>query len=96
MRIWALLLGGLIVWAADFFLLYGIASIFLDTPIARILAVVVTLAALGADSWLIVLNWKRYSAPADDYERWLAWIGFLGAAISAVAVLWQGFPALFL
>ena len=94
MRTWALLLGGLLVWAADFFLLYGIASIFLTTPIARILSVLVTLAALAADAWLIWLSWRRYRSPADEYDRWIGWIALLGASISAVAVFWQGFPAI--
>lgn len=94
MRTWALLLGGLIVWAADFFLLYAIASIFLTSPTARILAVIVTLAALAADAWLMLRSWKRYNSPADDYGRWIAWIALLGAGISAIAVLWQGFPAI--
>ena len=94
MRSWGLLFGGLLVWAADFFLLYGIASIFLTTPIARILSMVVTLGALAADTWLILLGWKHYSSPADNYERWIGWIALLGAAISAVAVLWQGLPAI--
>ena len=93
MRHWGILFGGLLVWAADFFLLYGIASIFLTTPLARVLTVVVTLAALGADAWLMLLSWKRYSAPESDYDRWIAWIGLLGASISAVAVVWQAFPA---
>ena len=94
MRSWALLLGGLLVWAADFFLLYAIASIFLDTMTARVLSVLVTLAALAADAALIMVSWRRYNAPPDDYGRWIAWIGFLGAILSALAVLWQGLPPL--
>ena len=94
MRSWGLLFGGLLVWAADFFLLYGIASIFLDTPIARILSVIVTFGALAADAWLMLLGWKRYSSPPDDYGGWIACIGLLGAALSAIAVLWQGLPAI--
>jgi hypothetical protein len=94
MRTWGLMLGGLLVWTADFFLLYGIASIFLTTPIARILAIIVTVGAVAANLWLMSLSWKRYSSPASDLERWAAWIGLLGAAVSAVAVVWQGLPAI--
>ena len=93
-RSWGLLLGGLLVWAADFFLLYAIASIFLDTRIAQVLALLVTLAALAANGLLFLLNWRQVRSPDSDYDGWIARIGLLGAAISALAVLWQGFPAI--
>lgn len=92
MRVWLLLLGGVLVWAADFFLLYTIASVFLTTPFARLLTVIVTVAALAADAWLLATNWRR-SRQCDGYDAWLSMMGSLTAAISAVAVAWQGFPA---
>lgn len=93
MRSWVFLLGGVLVWAADFFLLYMIASIFLTTPLARLLAMLVTLAALAADAFLLWLAWTRHRSAKADYDRWFASLALLTAAISAVAVLWQGFPA---
>ncbi len=96
MRAWVLLFGGLLVWAADFFLLYGIASILLTTPAARIASAVVTLAAIAADLWLMWRSWNAYRAPSDEYEGWLAWMALLMAGISLVSVIWQGFPAIFI
>lgn len=93
-RYWTFLLGGVIVWAVDFFLLYAIASIFLTTPLARVLAIIVTLGALAADSVLIWIAWNRHRTATDDYRRWFATLALLSAAISMLAVLWQGFPAI--
>ena len=95
MRVWLFLLGGVLVWAADFFLLYGIVSIFLMTPLSRGLALAVTVAAVAADAWLFWRSWRWQASADDDYDRWLARMALLVAAISAIAVLWQGFPAIF-
>lgn len=92
MRAWLFLFGGVLVWAADFFLLYAIVSIFLTSPLSRALALVVTVAAVAANAWIIWRSWVR--EPNDDYEQWLARMALLGAAISTVAVIWQGFPAI--
>ena len=96
MRAWVLLLGGMLVWAADFFLLYGIASILFTTPAARIASLAVTAAAVAADLWLINRSWRLYRAPGDEYDHWLARMALLIAAISLVSVIWQGFPAIFI
>lgn len=93
---WLLSLGGLLVWTAHFFGLYLIASIWLTSPTARWVAGIFTVACLAADAWLL---WR--TAPArrgediDAVDRWLLVLAFLGAALSALAVLWQGLPALF-
>ena len=92
---WLLALGGLLVWTAHFFGLYLIASIWLTTTTARVVAGVFTLACLAADAWLL---WRsapaRRSEGSDGFDRWLLVLAFLGAALSALAVLWQGLPAL--
>lgn len=83
------------VWTAHFFGLYLIASLWLTTNTARVVAGVFTVACLAADGWLL---WR--TAPArrgdgiDTVDRWLLVLAFLGAAFSALAVLWQGLPAL--
>lgn len=92
MRAWAYLLGGLIVWAIHFFAVYIVASVFLTTTIARILALVVTLGCLAADGWLLLR--LRRSSGGDDFHEWMRMIALIGAGLSAVAVLWQGLPAL--
>lgn len=95
MRAWAFLLGGLLVWAAHFFALYAIASIVETTTLARLLTGLATLAGLAADSWLLrsALAKPRDGA-ADPTEQWVNIIAAFAAGLSAVAVLWQGLPAL--
>jgi hypothetical protein len=92
-RKWGLLLGGMLVWAADFFLLYAIASIFPGTILSRVLALVVTLAALAANAWIIRFAWKLIHFAPDEVDRWIARTGFGVALVSFVSVLWQGLPA---
>jgi hypothetical protein len=94
MRKWGLLLGGLLVWTADFFLLYGIVSIFPGTVLARVLALVVTAAALAANAWIIRFAWKLIHSAPDEVDRWIARTGFGVALVSFVSVLWQGLPAI--
>ncbi|MBA3576806.1 MAG: hypothetical protein H0W39_04210 [Sphingomonas sp.] len=93
MRSWALLLGGLLVWAAHFFSAYAFASIFPGTDLARWLTLAATAAALLADAailWLALLS----RAAADELDRWWARVSAGGAALSFVAVAWQAFPAI--
>jgi hypothetical protein len=92
-RKWGLLLGGLLVWAAQFFLLYGIVSIFPGTMLARILAIAVTIAALAACGWIIFYAWKIMHSAPDEVDRWIARSGFAVALISLVSIIWQGLPA---
>ena len=92
MRAWLFLLGGMIVWAADFFLLYAIGSIFLTSTLARGLAIVVTLAALAADAWLLRAAWAAYGSKRDRYARWMSLMAAMSASISIVGVLWLGLP----
>lgn len=95
MRAWLFLLGGVLVWAADFFMLYIIVSIFLSTPLTRVLSLIVTLAAVAADAWLFWQAWMQHVAADDEYDRWIGRMALLIAAISGIAVLWQGLPAIF-
>ena len=66
MRAWALLLGGLIVWTVHFFTLYTIGSIFLTTPLARLLTILVTAACLIAD---LLLLFRRAAHHAVVFNR---------------------------
>jgi len=95
MPIWLLSLGGLLVWTAHFFGLYLIASIWLTTVTAGVVAGAFTMACLAADAWIL---WHtapvRQGSDVDVVDRWLLALAFLGAALSAIAVLWQGLPAL--
>lgn len=91
---WTILLGGLAIWAAHFFLLYGFASIWPGHHLARWLAGAATLAALAADAALIVALLRRRRSGGDDFDRWMIDGGLLGAFLSTVSVAWQGLPAL--
>lgn len=93
MRAWLFLLGGMIVWAAQFFTLYAIASVLGSSGAARVLTGVATLAALAADVVLLraALAERR---EVDAARRWRASFAALLAALSLVAVTWQGLPAL--
>ena len=63
MRAWAFMLGGMIVWAAHFFALYIVASIFLTSTTSRVLAALITVACLVAASLaLVAILWQGLPA----------------------------------
>lgn len=93
MRAWAFLLSGLIVWAVHFFGIYIFASIFLDTVLARVLTLILTLSCLAADGLLLRATLAA-ERQRDAFAGWMARLATLGVGISFVAVFWQGFPAL--
>ena len=92
---WLLLLAGWLVWTAHFFSLYAIASLFMTSGLSRILVAIVTAACVAGDG--LLLWWTRGRAPGwgdDVLSAWMLHLAGLGAAVSLVAVLWQGLPAL--
>ncbi|MEJ7777265.1 MAG: hypothetical protein WKF52_07780 [Sphingomicrobium sp.] len=94
MRRWTFVLGGLLVWAAHFFLLYGFASLFPGERLVRTLSLAATIPALAADAALLWFGAaRRRRADCNKLERWLAGLAILGAAISIVAVMWQALAA---
>ncbi|HET9336565.1 MAG TPA: hypothetical protein VFO12_09190 [Sphingomicrobium sp.] len=92
MRRWLLMLGGLLVWAAHFFAVYAAASIFPGDPAAESLALVATLAAIGANGILLWWTLGRKRTAADGFDEWTWRVGAIGAGLSLLAVLWQGMP----
>jgi hypothetical protein len=94
MRGWLFLLGGLLVWTVHFFAIYGIASIFLTSMMARILVGIVSLLCLAGLAWLLKRSWALYASEQDQLSRWMALIATFVNAISLVAVFWQTFPAI--
>lgn len=92
MRGWPFLLGGLIVWTVHFFALYIIASIFLTTPLARVLVVLVTLACLTASA-LLLRQALRTDVPTQ-MDAWMRAVALCGIGLSVVAIVWQALPAL--
>lgn len=92
---WLFALGGLLVWAAHFFLLYAFSSIFPGTQLARLLSLLATIPALGADALLLTMAARRRLAHArnGDVHEWMVDLGGLAAAGSFVAVVWMALPA---
>lgn len=94
MRAWLLLLSGFIIWTAHFFGVYAAASLFPGTTLAKWLTGLLTLVALGLLAAAVYLVKARATARTNDkLSRWLESLALLGAALSAIAVLFQGFPA---
>lgn len=89
MRSWLLMLGGLLVWAAHFFVAYGVASIFPGQDMARWLTIAATALALVVDGWIV-----RRALARRDKDDFAARVGMLAALLSAVAILWQALPAI--
>jgi hypothetical protein len=93
MRSWLLLLAGLLVWAAHFFALYAIGEFAGATPGWRWAVAALTLACLAAEIALLLR--VRHAPRRDSFERWRASVAAGGLLLGAIAVAWQGLPALF-
>lgn len=94
MKRWMWMLGGLIVWAAHFFAIYAAASIFPGERTANILALLATLGALIVNGLLIRMSLARRKARLDRFDSWTWRLAASSAAISIIAVIWQGLPAM--
>lgn len=88
-------MGGLLLWAAHFFVAYGIASIWPGTLLARVLVAAVTLLLLVVVLWLLRLGLQRARAAGDETDRWLAGLELAGLGIAALAIAYQGLPTIF-
>ena len=88
MRSWLILLGGLLVWTVHFFGLYALAEI---APHSG-LVLGLTAICIAADLWL--LRRSRSLPASEDFSAWRRSVAMGGAALSLVAVGWQGLPAL--
>ena len=95
MAFWRTLLGGLILWTAHFFAVYGIASIFPGTRTAVVLVLVATGLALAAAAWFFVRSARAVRAARDDLQRWSSGLALLGYALAGAAITYQGLPAAF-
>lgn len=97
MRTWLFLLAGLLVWTAHFFGVYIVASLFPGMELARWLTGLLTVAALALLAWLslpVIRRLRSGEGDGDGLARWIDGISLLGSALAAVAVLYQGLPAL--
>ncbi|MFW2830789.1 hypothetical protein [Sphingomonas sp. ID0503] len=92
MRGWTYLLSGLLLWTFHFFTLYVVASVFLTTMLARMLALVVTVVCLGLGAVLLA-KFSRSDAGSPS-DQWMRAVALGGLAISGVAIVWQALPAI--
>jgi hypothetical protein len=96
MRQWLFALGGLLVWTAHFFAVYIAASLFPGEPLASWLTLSLTVIALIVAGWLGLHAWRVWQARGeDDLTPWLGGIALMGAALSAIAILYEGLTAVF-
>ena len=96
MRAWAFMLGGMLVWAAHFFTLYAIASLFLTTSLARALTLIVTLVCLAAGALVLASALRARRRAHDTAARWRYGLAALFASLALIAIAWQGLPAMLL
>ena len=91
------MLSGLVVWAAHFLGVYGIASLAdlagrADAPIARWSVGGFSLACVTVDLGILAAVTRR-SPLADPLAAWANALAGLGALLSLIAVTWQTLPA---
>ncbi|MDO9367359.1 MAG: hypothetical protein Q7T68_02215 [Sphingopyxis sp.] len=92
MRSWTILLGGLLVWAAHFFALYGIGEFAGASAASRDAVLLISALALAADGLLFR---RLLRLPHDDeFGRWRTGVASGGLGLSALAIVWQTLPAL--
>lgn len=84
MRTWLALLGGMLLWAAHFFGLYLIAEFGGEGSFARLAGAALTMVCL-AGAVMLALRLRRC-------VRWVRAIGYTGALLGFVAILWQALP----
>ena len=92
MRAWLVLLGGLLIWAAHFFAVYAVASLFPGTDTAWYLTLLLTVVATGAAAWLW---WRTRRVPqddraGDDLGRWMEGLASMSCALALIAIFYQG------
>lgn len=97
MRAWLELLGGLLIWAVHFLGLYGLASLADITPPATrgpygpVTAIFTAACVLGA---VVLAAWAwRKGRDGEPIIRFRARLATMGAALAAVAMVWQSVPA---
>jgi len=95
MRPWLIILGGLLIWAAHFFAIYIVASLFPGIAIARWLVAVLGFVALGALLLLIrSIRRRTRTTRSDEIGHWLESLAFMGVALASAAIIYQSLPAL--
>jgi hypothetical protein len=101
-RRWALMLGGLLIWAIHFLGIYGIASVAdlvsqADAPAWRLGAMVFSGLCLAAAGTVLSLALRGVRARRQHPAQivgFSAEVGVLGAGLGLIAIVWQSLPLL--
>ncbi len=96
MHKWRNLLGGLLLWAAHFFAVYVIGSVFPGKKIGAMLVLATSLAILAITLMLAVRAFRATPSMHDGLQRWMSDLSLLGYSIATVAIIYQSLPAIFL
>ena len=94
MGVWRHLLGGMLLWTAHFFAVYGIASLFPGTTLASTLVLAATMLALAVAGYLLAATLRHRRADGDGLQRWSSKAAAILYALAGLAILYAGMPAL--
>lgn len=94
MLAWRHILGGLLLWAGHFFAVYGIASVLPGTSLAALFILIATVLGLALAAWFLVQAVRARNSSSDKLQRWLHGLSGLGYALAALAIVYQGLPAI--
>lgn len=94
---WLILLGGPLIWAGHFNLIYAINSISIQsagesTLLAR--GLIAASGAVGVLGCLYVLARARRLPRQEEFDRFSRLVAAAGALLGAIAIVWQSLPAL--
>lgn len=94
---WLILLGGPLIWAAHFNLIYAINSISIQaaresTATAR--GLIVGSGVLAVLGCLYVLRRARKLPKHDEFDHFWRLVAATGAVLGAISIVWQSLPAL--
>ena len=93
MKAWLLLLSGLLIWAAHFFGVYVIGSVFPGTSASRWLVVLLTVVCLIAAVAVLALLFTRRRDAGENLDRWKISLGMSGSGLAIPAIVFQCLPA---
>jgi hypothetical protein len=103
-------IAGLVVWAVHFGVVYGANAVacerglegraLLGHPLVPAVVLGATALALAAVALVGLRAWRRLEhglagEEGEDEPRFLVWLTAATALLSALAILWEGLPALF-
>jgi len=92
MRTWLVMLGGLLVWIAHFFALYGTAEFAGANAAARAAVAGFTALALGLVGALAYRSCR--ASRLGGMGSWTSHLGRGALLLAALAISWQALPAL--